>query len=60
MWQMRTANKARLKALMFEAKEAVKEVVKEEVIEAAIEEVAEVIIEKSAKSQRSKKKEEQV
>lgn len=57
---MRAANKERLKALVFEAKEVVKEVVKEEVVvEAAVEEVV-AAVEKNSKSQRSKKKEEQV
>ena len=59
MWKMRAANKERLKALVFEAKEVVKEVVKEEVVEAAVEEVV-AVVEKNAKSQRGKKKEEQV
>lgn len=48
MWQMRAANKERLKALVFEAKEVVVEVVKEE-----------VVVEKSIKV-KGKKKEEQI
>ena len=51
MWQMRAANKERLKALVFEAKEVVVEVVKEEVVE--------VVVEKSIKG-KGKKKEEQI